>query len=92
MTDLADSVEESPARTAYKEKQRRNAEKAGFLSSDRAAHYTAFVLTAAFIRQRSLATIAKLTVGQFRGALQFDKPCIEVQSSQDKIKMQHYVP
>ena len=36
--------------------------------------------------------MAKLTVRQFREALRFTKPCIEVESSQDKIKMQHYVP
>ncbi len=36
--------------------------------------------------------MAKLTVGQFREALHSYKPCIEVKSSQDKIKMQHYVP
>ncbi len=39
-----------------------------------------------------MATMAKLEVGQFREALQSDKPCVEVRSSQDKIKMQHYVP
>ena len=69
-----------------------NAEKDGLISSHRAQQYTAFVLFGAFTGQRSLATISKLTVGQFREALQSDKPCIEVQSSQDKIKMQHYVP
>ncbi len=36
--------------------------------------------------------MAKLTVGQFREALRSDKPCMGVKSSQDKIKMQHYVP
>ncbi len=69
-----------------------NAEQDGLISSYRAKRYTAFVLFGAFTGQRSLSTISKLTVGQFRDALQLDKPCIEVQSSQDKIKMQHYVP
>jgi integrase len=64
----------------------------GLLSSYRAKHYTAFVLLGAFTGQRSLSTISKLMVGQFREALKSGKPCIEVQSSQDKIKMQHYVP
>jgi len=50
------------------------------------------VISAAFTGQRSLATIAQLKVGQFREALKSDKPGIEVLSSQDKIKMQHYVP
>ncbi len=69
-----------------------NARKDGLVSSYRAQHYAAFVLFGAFTGQRSLATMAKLTIGQFREALRSDKPCIEVQSSQDKIKMQHYVP
>ncbi len=66
--------------------------KEGLISSERAQHYTAFVLFGAFSGQRSLATIAKLTIGQFREALKSEKPCIEVQSTQDKIRMQHYVP
>jgi integrase len=69
-----------------------NAAKNGLISDYRAKRYRAFILFGAFCGQRSLATISKLTVGQFREALQSDKPCIEVQSSQDKIKMQHYVP
>src|SRR5665647_2797111 len=70
----------------------RNAEKDALISSHRAQCYTAFILFGAFTGQRSLATIAKLKVGQFREALQSNKPSIEVRSSQDKIKMQHYVP
>jgi hypothetical protein len=69
----------------------RDAGKGGLISSHRAQQYTAFILFGAFSGQRSLATIAKLKVGQFREVLQSDKPCVEVQSSQDKIKMQHYV-
>jgi hypothetical protein len=34
----------------------------------------------------------KLTVGQFREALKADKPVLEVESSQDKVRMSHYVP
>jgi len=34
----------------------------------------------------------KLTVGQFKDALQSDKPVIHVESQQDKIGMAHYVP
>ncbi len=69
-----------------------NAEKNGSISSHRFQNYTAVILFGAFTGQRSLSTISKLTVGQFREALRTDKPCIEVLSSQDKIKMQHYVP
>jgi hypothetical protein len=58
----------------------------------RARQYTAFILFGAYTGQRSLSTISKLKIGQFRKALQSDKPCIEIYSSQDKIKMQHYVP
>jgi hypothetical protein len=54
--------------------------------------YTAFVIFGAFTGQRSLATMSKLTVGQFREALQSKKPALQVESSQDKIHMSHYVP
>jgi integrase len=67
-------------------------EKDGVISHHRAQQYAAFVVFGAYTGQRSLATISKLTVGQFREALRSDKPCIEVRSSQDKIKMQRYVP
>ncbi|MGZ7199985.1 MAG: hypothetical protein ACXVIG_08470 [Halobacteriota archaeon] len=67
-------------------------EKEGAISPHRAQQYTAFVVFGAYTGQRSLATMATLTVGQFREALRSDKPSIEVKSSQDKIKMQHYVP
>jgi hypothetical protein len=70
----------------------KNAAKDGLISSHKLQQYTAFILFGAFRGQRSLSTISKLTAGQFREALQSDKPCIEVQSSQDKIKMQHYIP
>jgi integrase len=70
----------------------RNAAKHGLISSYRLQQYAAFVLFGAYTGQRSLSTISKVTVGQFKEALQSDKSCIEVRSSQDKIKMQHYVP
>jgi len=69
-----------------------NAKKDGLISDHRAKQYTAFVVFGAFTGQRSLSTIAKLTVGQFKQALQSKPTIVEVQSSQDKIKMQHYVP
>ncbi|MGZ4949215.1 MAG: hypothetical protein ACXV5D_09265 [Halobacteriota archaeon] len=67
-------------------------EKAGSISQRRSQQYKAFILLGAYTGQRSLATISKLTVGQFREALRSEKPCIEVQSSQDKIKFAHYCP
>ena len=70
----------------------KQAENAGDISAERSAQYTAFVTFGAFTGQRSLATMAKLTVGQFREALQSEKPVLTIDSSQDKIRMQHYVP
>jgi hypothetical protein len=39
-----------------------------------------------------MATMMKLTVGQFRQALRMEKPVVHVKASQDKIRMEHYVP
>ena len=55
-------------------------------------NYKAIVLFGAFTGQRPLATIARLTVGQFRDAIALDKPIVNVLPSQDKIRMQHYCP
>ena len=68
------------------------AERGGEISPERSAQYSAFVLFGAYTGQRSEATIAKLTVGQFREAVAIDKPVLRVDSSQDKIRMEHYVP
>jgi len=62
------------------------AEQEGLISHRKAQQFTAFVLFGAYTGQRTLATMMKLTVGQFRDALQSDKPVIHVRSSQDKIK------
>jgi len=67
-------------------------EKNGELDRIRANQYTAFVLFGAYTGQRSMATMSKLTVGQVREALEQETPCIRVLSSQDKIRMEHYVP
>jgi integrase len=55
-------------------------------------NYKAIVLFGAFTGQRPLSTIARLTVGQFRGAVRMDKPVVNVLPWQDKIRMQHYCP
>ncbi|MGZ4911374.1 MAG: hypothetical protein ACXV5G_11750 [Halobacteriota archaeon] len=55
-------------------------------------NYTAIVLFGAFTGQRPLATIARLIVGQLKEAVRMDKPVVDVLPSQDKIRMQHYVP
>jgi hypothetical protein len=68
------------------------AEQEGKISPERSAQYSAFVLFGAYTGQRSEATIARLTVGQFREAMAADKPVLLVDSSQDKVRMSHYVP
>ena len=70
----------------------RDAEEAGRISSERAHNYAAFVLFSSYTGQRSMATSAKLTVGQFRKALKLEKPVLLVESPQDKIRMTHHVP
>ncbi len=72
---------------AYIDKEEKN----GSISQHKPQYYRDFVVFGAYTGQRSLATMSKLTVGQIREALRSDKPCIEVKSSQDKIKMQHDV-
>jgi len=70
----------------------KQSEENGIINAQRSAQYSAFVIFGAFTGQRSLATMAKLTVGQFREALQREKPVLHVDSSQDKIRMEHYIP
>ena len=62
------------------------------LSAYRARQYAALVLFGAYTGQRSNATISKLTAEQFKEAVQLEKPVIRVKASQDKIRMEHYVP
>ena len=64
----------------------------GIISKSRAEQYTAFTVFGALTGQRSMATMMKLTVGQLREALQAPKPVLLVEPSQDKIRMEHYVP
>jgi hypothetical protein len=64
----------------------------GTISKLRAEQYTAFTVFGAFTGQRSTATMMKLTVGQVREALRASKPVLRVEPSQDKIRMEHYVP
>jgi hypothetical protein len=62
------------------------------LNTYRAQQYVAFTLFGAYTGQRSNATISKLIVEQFRESSQLEKPVVHVKASQDKIKMEHYVP
>jgi hypothetical protein len=53
-----------------------NAELEGRITSYRALEYTAFILFSAYTGQRSMATVATLTVKQFRKALASEEPII----------------
>jgi hypothetical protein len=55
-------------------------------------NYRATVLFSAFTGQRPEATTARLTVGQFKAAINQQKPVIDVLPEQDKIRMRHYCP
>jgi integrase len=70
----------------------REAEREGRISSYRALQYTVFVLFGAFTGQRSMATISRLNVGQFKTAAKMERPVLQVLSYQDKIRMEHYCP
>jgi integrase len=70
----------------------RKSERDGCISHERALQYTAFVVFGAYTGQRSLATISRLTVEQFRDALRTERPTLRVKALQDKIRMEHDVP
>ncbi len=50
------------------------------------------VLFGALTGQRPQATIARLTLGQFRDAVNREKPVLDILPEQDKIRVQHYCP
>jgi hypothetical protein len=56
------------------------AEREGLISRHKAQQFTAFILFGAYTGQRTIATMMKLTVGQFRDALRSDKPVVHVKS------------
>jgi len=68
------------------------AEREGKISPERSAQYSAIVLFGAYTGQRTESTIERLTVGQFREDMAVDKPVLQVDWSEDKIGMSHYVP
>jgi len=69
-----------------------HAHRSGGIDAYHCLNYKAILLFGAFTGQRPLATIARLTVGQFREAVKMDKPVVNVLPRQDKIRMQHYCP
>jgi hypothetical protein len=62
----------------------------GEIDAEHRLHYRAIVLFSAFAGQRTQATTTRLTVDQFRTAVNQKKPVIDVLPQQDKIRMQHY--
>jgi len=62
----------------------------GDIDAHHYGNYRAIILFGALAGQRPQATIAKLTVQQFREAIQQDKAVLDVLPAQDKIRMQHY--
>jgi hypothetical protein len=66
--------------------------RSGGIDAYHCLNYTAMTLFGATAGQRPNATIARLTVGQFRAAVKMDKPVVDVLPWQDKIRMQHYCP
>jgi len=59
----------------------KQAERRGDISAGKSSLYSAFVIFGAFPGQRSLATMANLTVGQLQEALQAEKPALMRQQS-----------
>jgi hypothetical protein len=68
------------------------AKREGRISERRALEYKAFVVFGAYAGQRTMATMSRLTAGQFREALQSKKPVLRVTAQQDKIRMDLYAP
>jgi integrase len=69
-----------------------NAYDKGRIDESHYLNYNALTLFGAYTGQRPLATIARLSVGQFREAVNREKPFLNVLPEQDKIRMQHYCP
>jgi hypothetical protein len=64
----------------------------GSIDEEHARQFAGVVLFGAFTGQRPYSTIRQFRVEQFREALQLEKPVVHVESAQDKIRMEHYVP
>lgn len=68
------------------------ARQSGRIDDSHFLNYQALILFGAFTGQRPLATIARLIVGQFKEAVEMEKPVLDVFPEQDKIRMRHYCP
>jgi hypothetical protein len=61
------------------------------LTDYRKHHFTTLLHFLAYSGQRPI-TVSRLTVGQFRKALEMTNPVLTVEANQDKLRMAHYVP
>jgi integrase len=61
------------------------------ISTQKTRNYRAFALLASYTGLRP-STIQRLTVGQFRTALNEEKPVLHVLAEQEKNRVEHYVP
>ena len=64
----------------------------GSIGEEHARQFAGVVLFGAFTGQRPYSTIKQLRVEQFWEGLKLDKPIVRVESAQDKIRMEHYLP
>jgi hypothetical protein len=64
----------------------------GSIDEGHAHQFIGIVLFGAFTGQRPYSTIKQLRVEQFREALKLEKPVVQVEPAQDKIRIEHYVP
>jgi len=63
----------------------------GKISAQKMRNYRAFALLASYTGLRP-STIQRLTVGQFRTALNEERPVLHVLAEQEKNRIEHYVP
>jgi len=63
----------------------------GKISAQKMRNYRAFTFLAAYTGLRP-STIQRLTVGQFKAALNEEKPVLHVLAEQEKNRVEHYVP
>jgi len=64
----------------------------GSLDEYRYQHYTAFILFGAYTGTEEYGYYLKINSWAINSALGSEKPVLLVKSSQDKIRMEHYVP
>jgi len=63
----------------------------GKINAQKARNYRAFGLLASYTGLRP-STLQRLTVGQFKAALNEEKPVLHILAEQEKSRVEHYVP